>query len=322
MEQEKKRRLKNKLSIELGALIVSALDDDDIIEIMLNPDGTLWTEGHVSGFVQIGVMSALDAEAVIGTVAASIGSTITRSSPVVSGELPLNGERFEGLIPPVVPAPSFTIRKRALAVYSLEDYVQQDIMSAAMANRLRTALLERRNIVLSGGTGTGKTTLANALIAELSSIAADDRLVIIEDTAEIQCIQRNAVIMRTSDDVTMAQLLRSTLRMRPDRIIVGEVRGGEALTLLKSWNTGHPGGIATVHSNTADAALTRLEQLVSEATSAPMQALIGEAVDMVVSIEKTEKGRRVRQLLEVEQYVGGDYKTRAIGEKMEQANYA
>lgn len=321
MEREKKQRLINKLSVEFGPKILEALDDDDIIEVMLNPGGSLWTEGHASGFRRIGEMSALDAEAIIGTVAASVGTTITSSSPVVSGELPLKGERFEGLIPPVVPSPAFTIRKRAIAVYSLEDYVVQGIMTPDIANRLRTAVLERKNIVLSGGTGTGKTTLANALIAELASVAPHDRLVIIEDTAEIQCIQENAVVMRTSDEVSMAQLLRSTLRMRPDRIIVGEVRGGEALTLLKSWNTGHPGGIATVHSNTAPAALTRLQQLVAEATEADMGALIGEAVDLVVSIIKTDKGRQIGELLEVDRYSGGDFMTRSISSDKEKAAY-
>jgi type IV secretion system protein VirB11 len=321
VEQEKRQRLIDKLSVELGPKILEALDDEDIIEVMLNPDGVLWTEGHNSGFCRIGEIAALNAEAIIGTVAASVGTTITRTSPVVSGELPLKGERFEGLIPPVVPSPAFTIRKRAIAIYSLKDYVNQGIMSPDIANRLRTAILARKNIVLSGGTGTGKTTLANALIAELASLTPRDRLVIIEDTAEIQCIQENAVVMRTSDEVTMAHLLRSTLRMRPDRIIVGEVRGGEALTLLKSWNTGHPGGIATVHSNTAEAALTRLQQLVAEATLAPMGELIGEAVDLVVSIIKTDQGRRIDDLLEVDRFAGGDFLTRTISSEKEKAAY-
>jgi type IV secretion system protein TrbB len=322
MREEQARRLVAKLRNELGPLIIAALDDDDITEVMLNPDGTVWTEGHASGLRKIGGMDAVRAEALIGTVASSVATTVTRSSPIVSGELALNGERFEGMIPPVVAAPTFTIRKRAIAVYSLNDYVASGVLSSAMAGYLRAALKERQNILLCGGTATGKTTLANALIAELVHIARDQRLVIIEDTTEIQCAQENAVVMRTSDEVSMTRLLRSTLRMRPDRIIVGEVRGGEALTLLKAWNTGHPGGIATIHANNARAALPRLEQLVGEATSAPMGALIGGAVDLIVSITRTEKGRRVSELLAVEDFVNGAYVVREIDLKEIRSNAA
>ncbi len=309
------RRLIAKLRNELGPLIVRALDDDDVTEIMLNPDGLIWTEGHRSGLKTIGKMDAAQAEALIGTVASSVSTTVTRSSPIVSGELPLNGERFEGMIAPVVASPTFTIRKRAVAVYSLDDYIRSGVISASVATALRVALRERQNILLCGGTASGKTTLANALIAELSVIAREQRIVIIEDTTEIQCAQENSVVMRTSDDVDMTRLLRSTLRMRPDRIIVGEVRGGEALTLLKAWNTGHPGGVATIHANNALAALPRLEQLIAEATTAPMGALIAGSIDLIVSITKTEYGRRVDELVAVDDFLGGQYRTRTIEQK-------
>ncbi|WP_299681330.1 P-type conjugative transfer ATPase TrbB [uncultured Roseobacter sp.] len=315
MRDEQVRRLIAKLRNELGPLIVQALDDDNITEIMLNPDGLIWTEGHRTGLKTIGRMNAAQAEALIGTVASSVSTTVTRSSPIVSGELPLNGERFEGMIAPVVASPTFTIRKRAIALYSLDDYIRSGVISASVASALRVALQDRQNILLCGGTATGKTTLANALIAELATIAREQRVVIIEDTTEIQCAQENAVVMRTSDDVDMTRLLRSTLRMRPDRIIVGEVRGGEALTLLKAWNTGHPGGIATIHANNALAALPRLEQLIAEATTAPMGTLIAGSIDLVVSISKTENGRRVNELVAVDDFQGGQYRTRIIEQK-------
>lgn len=315
MRDEQTRRLIAKLRNELGPLVVRALDDDDITEVMLNPDGCIWTEGHTTGLRVIGRMDAAQAEALIGTVASAVSTTVTRSSPIVSGELPLNGERFEGMIAPVVASPTFTIRKRAVAVYSLDDYIRSGVISATVASALRVALRDRQNILLCGGTASGKTTLANALIAELAVIAREQRVVIIEDTTEIQCAQENAVVMRTSDDVDMTRLLRSTLRMRPDRIIVGEVRGGEALTLLKAWNTGHPGGIATIHANNALAALPRLEQLIAEATTAPMGTLIAGAVDLIVSISKTESGRRVNELVAVDDFVGGQYRTRIIEQK-------
>lgn len=315
MREEQARRLIVKLRNELGPLIVRALDDDDITEIMLNPDGLIWTEGHTTGLKVIGRMDAAQAEALIGTVASSVSTTVTRSSPIVSGELPLNGERFEGMIAPVVASPTFTIRKRAIAVYSLDDYIRSGVISASVASALRVALKDRQNILLCGGTASGKTTLANALIAELATIAREQRVVIIEDTTEIQCAQENAVVMRTSDEVDMTRLLRSTLRMRPDRIIVGEVRGGEALTLLKAWNTGHPGGIATIHANGALAALPRLEQLIAEATTAPMGRLIAGSIDLIVSISKTESGRRVSELVAVDDFMGGRYLTRTIEQK-------
>ncbi|WP_292255030.1 P-type conjugative transfer ATPase TrbB, partial [Mesorhizobium sp.] len=182
------------------------------------------------------------------------------------GELPIGGHRFEGLLPPVVAAPTFTIRRRASRLIPLDDYVAAKIMTEHQASLIRNAITSRMNIVISGGTGSGKTTLANAVIAEIVETAPDDRMVILEDTAEIQCAAENAVALHTSDTIDMGRLLKSTMRLRPDRIIVGEVRDGAALTLLKAWNTGHPGGVTTIHSNTAESALRRLEQLTAEAS--------------------------------------------------------
>ncbi|MDQ0562994.1 P-type conjugative transfer ATPase TrbB [Rhizobium mesoamericanum] len=183
------------------------------------------------------------------------------------------------------------------------------VMTEAQASVLRSAIASRMNIVISGGTGSGKTTLANAVIAEIVATAPEDRMVILEDTAEIQCAAENAVALHTSDSVDVARLLKSTMRLRPDRIIVGEVRDGAALTLLKAWNTGHPGGVTTVHSNTAMSALRRLEQLTAEASQQPMREVIGEAVDLVVSIERTGRGRRVRDVINVEGLKGATYQT-------------
>jgi type IV secretion system protein VirB11 len=215
-------------------------------------------------------------------------------------------------LPPVVGAPTFTIRKRASQLIALDAYVASGVLSEGQADALRMAVASRRNIVVSGGTGSGKTTLANAVIAEVARVAPDHRLVILEDTAEIRCAAENAVALHTSDTVDMARLLKSTMRLRPDRIIVGEVRDGAALTLLKAWNTGHPGGITTVHANTAASALRRLEQLTAEASRQPMREVIGEAVDLVVSIERTPTGRCVREILEVEGFVDGRYQTRSL----------
>ncbi|WP_038945258.1 P-type conjugative transfer ATPase TrbB, partial [Bradyrhizobium japonicum] len=216
-----------------------------------------------------------------------------------------------------VKAPAFTIRRRASRLIPLDDYVKGRVMTERQADIIRNAVASRLNIVISGGTGSGKTTLANAVIAEIAETAPDDRILILEDTAEIQCPAENVVALHTSDTVDMARLLKSTMRLRPDRIVVGEVRDGAALTLLKAWNTGHPGGVATVHANTAESALRRLEQLSAEASQQSMREVIGEAVDLIVSIERTAKGRVLRDILHVEGFVNGRYQTESYCPKEE-----
>jgi type IV secretion system protein VirB11 len=255
---------------------------------------------------------------VIATVAAYADTVVTRQSPIVSAVLPTDGSRFEGLLPPIVAGPTFTIRRKASKVFGLEDYASNSIMTSSDIMVLRTAVVERRNIMIAGGTGSGKTTLANALIQEISLIHPEHRIVIIEDTAEIQCSAHNKVQMLTSDEVGMDRLLRSTMRLRPDRIIVGEVRGGEALTLLKAWNTGHPGGIGTIHANSARAALDRLESLIDESTASPMRRLIGEALDMVLFITNENGKRRISEILEVTNSDGDTYRTKSFTRREEQ----
>lgn len=300
-------RLVRKLQNALGDQLCVALDDGNVVEIMLNPDGKLFIERLGHGVAPVGEMSSAAAEMVIGTVAHALQSTVDKEQPIISGELPIGGHRFEGLLPPVVAKPAFTIRRRASRLIPLDDYVCSGVMTENQAATIRSAMASRLNIIISGGTGSGKTTLANAVIGEIVKSAPEDRLVILEDTAEIQCAADNAVLLHTSESVDMARLLKSTMRLRPDRIVVGEVRDGAALTLLKAWNTGHPGGVATIHSNTAMSALCRLEQLTAESSQQPMHEVIGEAVDLVISIERTPRGRRVRDVIQVERYVNGQY---------------
>ena len=302
-------RLVRKLQDALGDQLCVALDDATVVEIMLNPDGRLFIERRGHGVAEAGVMTPAAAEVVIGSVAHALQSEADDERPIISGELPIGGHRFEGLLTPVVSGPAFTIRRRASRLIPLSDYVSSKVVTEAQASAIRSAIDARMNIVICGGTGSGKTTLANAIIAEIVLSAPDDRMVILEDTAEIQCAAENAVCLHTSDTIDMARLLKSTMRLRPDRIIVGEVRDGAALTLLKAWNTGHPGGVTTIHSNTAMSALRRLEQLTAEASQQPMQEVIGEAVDLVVSIERTGKGRRVREVIHIEGYRNNHYQT-------------
>jgi type IV secretion system protein TrbB len=300
-------RLVRKLQDALGDQLCVALDDATVVEIMLNPDGKLFIERLGHGVAPAGEMSSAAAEMVIGTVAHALQSEVDTEQPIISGELPIGGHRFEGLLPPIVAKPAFTIRRRASRLIPLEDYVRTAVMTEYQAATIRSAISARLNIVVSGGTGSGKTTLANAVINEIVSFTPEDRLVILEDTAEIQCAAENAVLLHTSDTIDMARLLKSTMRLRPDRIVVGEVRDGAALTLLKAWNTGHPGGVATIHSNTAMSALRRLEQLTAEASQQPMHEVIGEAVDLIISIERTPRGRIVRDVIQVVRFANGQY---------------
>jgi P-type conjugative transfer ATPase TrbB len=305
-------RVKEKLQREMGQTITQLLTEKDVVEIMLNPDGKLWVERLGQEMQPVGEMVASQAESLMATVASTINTTITSEKPILECELPIDGSRFEALIPPIVSAPTFTIRKKAYKIFTLDDYVNDGIMSSDQREMIISSVKNRKNILVVGGTGTGKTTLTNAIIEAISTYTPDHRLAIIEDTGEIQCSSKNVVIMRSTEHVSMLRLLKATMRLRPDRILVGEVRGEEALALLKAWNTGHPGGVATVHANDARAGLIRMEQLISEATPAPQQQLIAEAVDVVICIVKSEGGRKVKEIISVDGYRNNDYQLTTI----------
>jgi len=298
-------RLSEKLRRELGPVVLKALSDPDVIEIILNPDGRIWVESHTAGMSQTDAsMAPTQAENLIGTVAAALNAVANPQNPIIEGELPLTGSRFEGLLPPITPSPCFVIRKRASVLYTLDHYVKDNIVTRAQAIALRDAIAKRRNIVIAGGTGSGKTTLVNALIHDMVTLGDQaERFVIIEDTLELQCAARNALQLHTTDAADMTRLVRATMRLRPDRIIIGEVRGKEALALLKAWNTGHPGGVTTLHANSASGALLRLLSLVEEAGVPAQPQLIAEAVNLLAFMERTLiTGRRLTELVHVEGY--------------------
>jgi type IV secretion system protein VirB11 len=299
------------LRTALGPAIAGFLGDASVVEVMLNPDGRLWIDRLSEGLSDTGErLSAADGERIVRLVAHHVGAEVHAGNPRVSAELPETGERFEGLLPPVVAAPAFAIRKPAVAVFTLQDYVVAGTMSADQAEILRQAVADRRNILVAGGTSTGKTTLTNALLAEVSKTS--DRVVLIEDTRELQCSAPNLVAMRTKDGVaTLSDLVRSSLRLRPDRIPIGEVRGAEALDLLKAWGTGHPGGIGTIHAGTALGALRRLEQLIQEAVITVPRALIAETIDLVAVLSGRGSTRRLAELGRIEGLSpDGDYHVR------------
>ena len=294
------------------SVVRDALADPVTIEIMANPDGCVWIERAGKGIIQShDHLDSAARERVIRLVASSVGERSSPSSHIVSAELPGSGERFEGLLPPISEAPCFSIRKPAASPFSLQDYLDQGVLSPPIAWALERAVAERANIVIAGGTSSGKTTLANALLADPGF--QQERLVILEDTRELRSPAPNSVQLRTERGKTSLQeLVRSTLRLRPDRIVVGEVRGGEALDLLKAWSTGHPGGITTLHANSAYGALTRLEQLTLEATPRAAFDLIAEAIDVIVFMERENGARRISEAIKVTGFDGSGYQTEPL----------
>lgn len=297
-------RKRGMLATALGADIAAAMRDPLVIEIMVNPDGALRLDRLGEGRTDTGVrIEAEQVERIIRLVASHARAETGPTHPIISAELPPHaeghaGERFEGVLPPVSSAPCFSIRKPAQKLHTLDDYVADGLMTKAQAGMLCAAVTQRCNILVAGGTSSGKTTLANALLAEMAWV--DARVVLIEDTRELQCPLPDTVALRTRPPhVSMTDLVRSTMRLRPDRIIVGEVRGPEALDMLKAWNTGHPGGIATVHANSAAAALYRIEQLVQEAVITVPRQLVAEAIDVIVFISGRGRDRRVSTIARV-----------------------
>ena len=306
---ETESRRSSMLRTAFCPVVREALEAPDTIEVMANPDGSVWIEkAGVGVIISQHTLAPCDRERVIRLVASGVGEAAGRASPIVSAELPGSGERFEGILPPVSTAPCFSIRKPATTPFELGDYVDQGALAPALATALKDAIASHANILIAGGTSSGKTTFTNALLAEPS--LHDDRIVILEDTRELRCAAPNVVQLRTHRGSTSLQdLVRSTLRLRPDRIIVGEVRGAEALDLLKAWNTGHPGGITTLHANSAHGALARLEQLTLEATPRAPFDLIAEAIDVVVFMSRAGGQRRVEEALRVTGFDGEGYQT-------------
>ncbi|MCB8572309.1 P-type conjugative transfer ATPase TrbB [Bilophila wadsworthia] len=288
-------RLLDGLRHSCGPLFMNALEDPDVIEIMLNPDGSLWIEKYGQEHEPIGVISVAQSRLILSQVASGLDLTVNEKNPIVEGEFPLDGSRFEGTFPPIVgPGPSFSLRKKASRVFTLEEYMLSRSLTPEAVSIIEEAVRQRQNIVVVGGTSSGKTTFVNAVIDAISRLTPSHRLIILEDTAELQSKSPNTVFLRTSvlAEVDMRKLAKVSMRYAPKRILVGEVRDAAALEMLKLWNTGHPGGVSTFHADSAEEALERLEELVEEAGLGPKQKLIGRAVDLAVYMEKTPDNRR------------------------------
>jgi type IV secretion system protein TrbB len=309
-----KVRILKQLEHSLGKPVLTALSDPKTVEVMLNPDGTLWHEVLGKQMVEIGRMEPSQAESVINIIAAYYGRVIEKDYPFIEAELPTDGSRFSGQLPPLVLSPTFSIRKHASEVFPISAYVENGIMTQTQADALIASIKKRDNIIVVGGTTSGKTTLTNAILLEKQRLYPEERFVIIEDTAEIQSNAKNFVQYHTTAMVDMTRLVRIALRMNIKSIIVGEVRGGEALDVLDAWNTGHDGGVCTIHANSSFAGLTRLRSLVTRNKSAPkeIEPLIGEAIQLIVFIARTTEGRKVKEILRVSGYENGAYLTEKL----------
>ena len=303
------------LKSEAGPEILSALADNDINEIMLNPDGVLWVEHKDQGMIVIGERTKHKAESFIRAVAGNQNLEVNERTPILETELAIDGSRFEATLPPVTRNPAFTIRKKAHLIYRFSDYVAAGIATVDQVHVIRDAIKDRKNILVCGGPGTGKTTFTNACIAELVEVCdPTQRIITLEDVPELQCSAKNTYSMYTTDEVDLSRLLRVSLRSRPDRILVGEVRDKSMLDLLKAWNTGSPGGIATVHANGAEAAIQRCSDLAQEANVPPPISLIVETVNIVVAIQRIQgkPGRRIKEIVAVTGHNGVNYQFKKL----------
>lgn len=303
----------NELSINRGrdALLQSFgtvgkyLSKSNVIELYINDDQYIWVELEGEGRHKTDIlMSDKDVRKIIEVVAFYANTVADSRKSIISSELPFYGYRFEGSLPPITEKPTFNIRKPATRIYTLADYVADGIMTENQRQIITDAIKSKMNILLVGGTGSGKTTCTNAILEEISKTG--DRVVILEDTRELQCSAKDFVVLRSNEYYDMQALLKSTLRRRPDRIVVGEVRDRTALDLIKAWNTGHPGGVCTLHANNAYEGLTRLEGLTQEAgLVVPPYSLIAGTIHYVVYIARDiverngelVKSRRIKEIL-------------------------
>ena len=302
---EHERRRHEKLRRELGPM-EALLHDERVQEIFVNPDGAVLVDRAGEPRRQVGTMRPSQVATFLATVATTLDATIDRTRPWLDGVLVLDGSRISGEIPPMVSAPSLRIRKHARLVRPLAWFVETGVMTPDQLERLRAALLAKRNIVVVGSTAAGKTFLAKSLLAELARLAPTDRVLTIEDTAELTVASRDALSWVTTPEVDLQLMLRRALRATPDRIVIGEVRGGEAYQLLKMWGTGHGGGIATLHSDRGVLdGLTRLERMCGESPECRgmgrdwIRELVGDVVHLLVNITRTPTGRTIPRLVEV-----------------------
>lgn len=301
--------LARQLADQLGPRVVEVFHDPDVTELYANADGQLRTTRYsVRRAVETGIqLRPKDVETFLNTVASSVGAVLTSRSPALQAEMPraggFRGARVQGEIPPLVRAAQFNIRKPPARIITLDEYVERRVLSPVGREVLRDAVAQEFNLLVAGGTGSGKTTLANALMHEMheQAVARGEilRFGVLEDTVELIYEAPDVFSFRTLDGLDMRRLVKIAMRKTPDRLIVGEVRDAAALDFLDAANTGHP-AMCTVHANDARSALLRLDRLCRRARVPSQVELIAETIKLVVMIENRAEGRRVRDLARVE----------------------
>jgi type IV secretion system protein TrbB len=275
--------------------------DPEVTAIYQNPDGSLWTTSYGRGREQVGELPPATAESFLNALASLQGVPFTSLAPSLAADLPKGepflGARVQAFRPPTTTGVSLVIRKPARRLFTLADLVRQGSVPEAARELLTAALVERQNILVAGGTDSGKTTLAAALLDALAELHPGDRIVLIEDTPEIRLPSADVLALRTSAKKDHRQLVMESLRSDPDRIVFGEVRGAEAFELLNAWSTGHPGGVTTFHATDPLGALHRMDRLAQVAASGTSQGhLVAAAIDLVVMVQKTGSTRALTSI--------------------------
>ncbi len=316
---ETHRRHQESLTLALGPL-APLLEDERVGEVLVNPNGEIWVDTYDQGIEAVGeALPAEKTQALLRTTAGQLDLVLNQRTPVLEGLMPHWGFRIEGVLPPVAPGPCLAIRKPTTNIFPITDYLQSaealekpeplERPTEDFALSLSWALGARRNVLVVGATSSAKTSFLNSYLQLLADFGSgSERIFVLEDTPEIQCPLANTVQLTTTPDVSLTHLVRIALRMRPDRIFVGEVRGPEALPMLKAWNTGHEGGAATLHANSCLDGLYRLEELIREAGSEPQREMIARSIHFVVFLERTGPSRR--SVVEMQHVLGvrdGDY---------------
>ena len=315
---EQRLRLHSKLRRELGPELCAVLGEKNVLELMLNEDGNLWVERVQLGVENIGKLESTRVESIVSTVAALNNQVINSSTPFLQTSLPLDGSRFQALSPPVVKNTCFTIRKHASLVYTLDDYVSAAEMTQFQADLIRKALKKRNNLIISGGTGSGKTTLANAILHESCEIGPQgERYVLIEDTYELQCSAANKVQLHALNRGMLSKLCQAAMRLRPDRVVLGEVRGAEAYDLMYLLNSGHPGSLTTLHANSAQTALDKFLMLARESGEEVHPQRVIDSFQNVISIKRTETGRCIEEIVEVVAHDGTEFIVKTLSNEEE-----
>jgi len=288
----------------LGPSITAAFADEDVTEIYVNPqDGRVRVNTYSQGKAETGGNIGSDRlEMFLNAVATAQGITLGAHAPTLQAELPegiFRGARLQGFVAPAASGVAIVVRKRPTRVFPLASYVAGGLMSPECRDTLKAAIAAHKTIIVAGGTGTGKSTLLGALLQEIAEQCPHERVVVLEDTVELNCPVRDHLALRTTAELSLAALVKATLRTSPNRIVIGEVRDQAALDFLDAAVTGHPGGLCTVHASTALGALARLDRLAQRANVPPQRELVADAVDLVVVLQGDHQTRRVSELVRV-----------------------